>query len=737
MSAVKKSLFILSVLIFVVSCSAEQETAQTMDDAEVMHQSQNVTIYRDQWGVPHIHGKTDGDTAFGMGYAQAEDNFNQLELGFIMGIGRSAEVLGEEALLADWVVHSFENNELSIRDYENASPAVKALLDGYAAGINYYIETHPDLEVRLLNHIEPWYSLALIRRWYHLGGFLGRLRFSTEERTAAFEAINGEMLTMAQLEIPEYDPEDRKEFGSNSWAANGPKIEGTGSYLFINPHLPAFGIGQTYEAHMISDEGWNFTGYARFGYPVPYIGFNENLGWMSTDNFSNQEDSWIEHFDDPESPLSYRYGDGTRKATEWTGEIKIKGGEVRTVKYRKTHHGAVVAMRDGQFLSGMMARYDEPGWLDQWYNMGRAGNIDEFTKAIEPQAMQFGNIMYADRDANIWYIYNGAVPIRTEGFDWNTAVDGSNPDTDWKGYHTLYELPQVKNPVSNMMQNTNTTPFMVSMSESDAREENYPTYMVREGDNARSRNARRILHKHETFDFATWEYESLDTTMMEWNVSKPLIMGAYASTSAANPARAEKLAPVIEMLDAWDGVASLETPEPTIYVDWFEGLYRPKPRGYEASDEEIMVALEQAMDKLVEDWGTWQVTWGDMNRSQRPPLDASGNPIFDDNAKSIATPGVPSWSGGSQISFNIRREGLIRRYKTGGNSYTAIVDFPNDRSVKTNAKSVHVFGASADPNSPNNMDQAALLAAKMYKKAWLYLDDVKANAARSYHPGEE
>mgnify|MGYP000501219509 CR=1 FL=1 len=727
----------VSVLFLMASCGSEQSKQTIVEQQVDIHQSQNVTIYRDEWGVPHIHGKTDGDTAFGMGYAQAEDNFDQLELGFIMGIGRSAEVLGEQAVLADWVVHSFENNELSIRDYENARPAVKSLLDGYAAGINYYIETHPDLEIRLLDHIEPWYSLALIRRWYHLGGFLGRLRFTTEERTAAYEAINNTSMEMAQLEIPKYDPEDRKEFGSNAWAANGSKIDGTGSFLFINPHLPAFGIGQTYEAHMMSDEGWNFTGYARFGYPVPYIGFNENLGWMSTDNFSNQEDSWIEHFDDPENPLVYNYGDGTREATEWSGEIKIKGGEVRAVKYRKTHHGSVVAMRDGKFLSGMMARFDEPGWLDQWYNMGKAANLEEFTTAIEPQAMQFGNIMYADRDKNIWYLYNGAVPIRTEGFDWNTAVDGSNPDTDWQGYHTLSQLPQVINPVSDMMQNTNTSPFTVSMSESDAKEENYPTYMVREGDNARSRNARRILNSYEKFDFATWERESLDTTMIEWTVSKPMIMSAYESTAGENGARATKLAPVIEMLNNWDGVATLETPQPTIYADWRDGLYRGKPRGYKASDEEVIIALELAMDKLVKDWGTWQVAWGDMNRSQRPPLDASGNPIFDDNAPSIATPGVPGWSGGSQISFNNRRDGLIKRYKTGGNSYTAIVDFPLDKNEKTKSKSIHVFGASADPNSPNNMDQAKLLAAKQYKPAWLYLDDVKAGAARSYHPGEE
>jgi len=610
-----KQFFVTVPLLFLISCDETnnnpQENPLKKQDMKNTHRSQDVTIYRDEWGVPHIHGKTDGDTAFGMGYAQAEDNFAQLELGFIIGTGRAAEIMGEEAVISDWVVHSFENNELSKRDYETATPAVKALLEGYSEGINYYIEKHPNLERRLLNHVEPWYSLALIRRWYYLGGFLGRLEFSKEERKAAFEAINGIPMEVAQLEIPKYDPEDRKEFGSNSWAANGSKIDGDGSFLFINPHLPAFGIGQTYEAHMMSDTGWNFSGYARFGYPLPYIGFNENLGWMSTDNFSNQEDSWIEHFDDSENPLNYRNGDGFKTATEWTGEIKIKGGEVRTLKYRKTHHGAVVAKRDGKFLSGNFATYDQPGWLDQWYNMQLAGNIDEFTKAIEPLRMNFGNIMYADRDANIWYIYNGSVPIRNEKYNWNEPLDGSNPETNWMGYHSLNDLPQVKNPISNMMHNTNTSPFNASMSESDAKPENYPNYMVREKDNARARNARRILNKHEKFDFETWEKESLDTHMTEWALSKPLIMTAFANSSAINPIRTVKLSPLVDLLDEWDGIATLESVETTLYVDWYEEIYMKNPRGYVATEEEIVASLEITMDRLEADWGTWKVAWRD------------------------------------------------------------------------------------------------------------------------------
>lgn len=712
-----------------VACSEQQH--------ESSDQSQNVTIYRDAYGVPHIHGGTDGDAAFGMAYAQAEDNFAQLELNFILAVGRSAELFGEEALLSDWVVKAFEISEFSRRDYENAQPSTKALLDGYAAGLNHYLLKNPNVKPRLLTQFEPWYPLALIRRMYYTGGFLGRLGFTPSERQAAFEAINGRSLTTAQVAPLEMDPVAQSSFGSNSWAANGPKIEGTGSYLFINPHLPAFGMGQVYEAHMLSDQGWNFTGYSRFGFPLPYVGFGENLGWASTNNYGDQEDAWIEHFGAGEHPLDYRYGDGFRRATAWQGEIRVKDGGVKKVKFLKTHHGPVVAMRDGKFLSARLATYEEPGWLDQWHAMSRAQNFDEFVTAVSPLKMQFGNYMYADRESNIFFVYNGAFPKKDEKYDWNNPVDGSDPGTEWQGYHALDEIPQVLNAESHFIQNTNTTPFMTSMSRSDPKPDDFPAYMVREGDNARSRNARRILTQHDMFDFTTWERESLDTTMIEWQVSKPLLFTAFEAVCNNDPTRAESLEPVMAVLAAWDGTATLEAVAPTVYADWYEAAFLSRQNQRTPSSEEMISTLEQVVTRLIQDWGGWRITWGQINRAQRPELDQKGVPQFCDTCDSIATPGVPGWSGGSHISFNGRLPGVKKRYMRGGNSYTSIVDFPKDKAERLQAKSIHVFGASVDNQSPHNMDQAKLLARKEYKTAWFYLDEVQNNAVRSYQPGQE
>lgn len=727
---IKKITTALIVSLALTACDSQKSNFR--DD-----QSQRVTIYRDAWGVPHLYGETDGDAAFGLAYAQAEDNFTQLELNYISALGRSAELFGERTLLADWVLHSFEVVELSKRDYENASPNIKALLDGYAAGLNHYLAKNPDVKPKLLTSFEPWHPLALIRRMYYVGGFLGRLGFSTTDRQLAFEAINKMTIKSSQVELNTLDVLAQQGKGSNSWAANGNKIAGEGSYLFINPHLPAFGMGQVYEAHMLSDAGWNFTGYGRFGFPLPYVGFNENLGWASTDNYGDQEDAWIEHFGGSDDPLEYRYGEGFRKAKTWQGTIKVKDGDDRSVTFMKTHHGPVVAIQKGKYISARLATFDEPGWLDQWYNMGKAQNLAEFLEAVRPLKMQFGNYMYADREKNILFVYNGAFPKKDPQFNWLQPVDGSDPRTEWDGYHSMADIPQVLNPVTQYMQNTNTTPYLTSHSDSDPKEGDFPSYMVREGDNARRKNASRILQARETFDFEIWESESLDTTMQLWKTDQSIIINAYEITKTTNPERAARLEPVITLLRQWDGVATLTTVEPSLYTEWAESLFANRDNKTKEDPEKVMASLDEAVKRLINDWGDWRVPWGEINRSQRPKLDERGNPIFCDECPSLATPGVHSWSGGSQIAWNVRQKGLKKRYKTGGNSYTAIVDFPNNPDDPVKSKSIHVFGASANPTSPHNMDQAALLAAKKYKPAWLYLKDVIANAKKSYHPGEE
>jgi acyl-homoserine-lactone acylase len=216
---------------------------------------------------------------------------------------------------------------------------------------------------------------------------------------------------------------------------------------------------------------------------------------VSTDNAADLVDVYSERFDDPSRPLAYRYGGSYKIATSHTEEILVKtatGLEKRTFKMVRTHHGPILGEQDGKKLAIRMAKFENDGWLREWYLMTRARSVAELKRAIAPLNMLFGNVMFADKNGDTFYLYNGAIPVRDPKFDWKKPVDGSDPATEWKGYHTMDELPQLTNPKTGWMQNCNGTPFLLT-SEGNPDAKNFPSYMVQEGDNPRHENSRRIL----------------------------------------------------------------------------------------------------------------------------------------------------------------------------------------------------------------------------------------------------
>ena len=408
----------------------------------------SVTIYRDRYGVPHVYGPTDASVVFGLAWAQAEDNFEHLEDNFIRSLGRAAEVHGEAALHEDQIARALEIPRLSREEYERATPRMRTLYDAYAAGLNLFLERRPGVKPRLLQRFEPWYPLALMRFKYYQGEFIG------------YAGLNPKDLRVAVAETPEKLAE--RPQGSNAWAVAPGRSASGRALLLINPHVSFLGVGQYYEAHVHSEEGWSFSGVGRYGLPLLYMGHNEALGWAHTDDYPDFGDLYLETFDDPARPLSYRYGDGYRTAVQWTEEVRVKtadGVETRRFTFRKTHHGPILSEQEGKPVAVRLAKLEEGGWLDQWYEMNRARSLAELKEALRRGAIPYMNITYADRDGNIFYVYNGAVPRRSTKFDWRRPVDGSDPETEWQGYHAFDELPQLTNTASGFVQNCNSTPF--------------------------------------------------------------------------------------------------------------------------------------------------------------------------------------------------------------------------------------------------------------------------------------
>ncbi len=697
-------LLVVVVTIFLSSARADEQNS----DGSLAKLASTVTIYRDTYGVPHVFGRTDASTVFGFAYAQAEDNFWRVEENFILALGRGAEVYGARALEEDRLNRALEIPRLAREEYARLNPHMRSLCDGFAAGFNYYLQRHPEVRPRLLTKVERWYTLAFIRYNYFQNGF------------ARDRNLRGGGLQTASI-----DNDLKEHTGSNGWVV-GPSRSASGhAMLFINPHLPFFGPGQVYEGHVHSDEGWNFTGYTRFGFPLPYDGHNENSGWVSTDNAADLTDVYLETFDDPARPLAYKYGNGYRLATERVEEIRVKTGdgfEMRKFTMRKTHHGPIVGERDGKLISLRMAKFESDGWLREWYDMTRATSLAALKKAMTPLNMLFGNVMYADRQGNTWYLYNGAIPKRDPRFDWTKPLDGSDPATEWQGYHTIDELPQLTNPETGWMQNCTTTPFLLT-SQGNPDPKQFPKYMVQESDNPRGAISREILSSRRKFTFDEWTRVAFDTRVMSAGKVVEALLFALKQkndSSVSTP----RLREVYDELARWDLRSRSNSVAMTIFSLYHERRSREEKQG-------ALERLVDVLDTLERDFGTWKVAWGELTRLQR--RDESKGEEFQDARPSLAVSGVNGNDGAVFTFYAAPISGQKRRYGVAGGTYISVVEF----APKVRALSIHTFGASGDPKSRHFMDQSALYARGEFKPAWLTLEDIRANLESSYHPGEE
>ncbi len=711
--------------------------AQTPDPAAA-RMARSVTIYRDTYGVPHIFGPTDAACVFGLMYAQAEDNFWQLEEDYIRALGRAAEIHGERMLQNDLALRAFEVSRRAQEEYRQLDARTREMLDAFAAGVNFYLATHPQVKPRLLSGFEPWFPLAFERaaasRAFGRAGLRPR-EVSLGTRLDAPAAPPTED-QLAELRAEFFAAE--ADLGSNMWAVRPSKSASKRALLLINPHVGFFGGGQRYEAHLHSKQGLNISGFAILGTPYIRSGFNAHLGWSLTNNYADTADLYALTFDDPSNPLAYRYGAGHRTAVEWTEEVRVltdKEMETRQYRFRKTHYGPIVAARDGKPLAMRVARMEEGGASAQRFAMGRARSLAEFRAALARRSLTGSNFIYADRKGNIQYVHGNAIPRRAAKFDWTKPVDGSDPETEWQSYHALEDLPQILNPASGWVQNCNSTPFLTT-SEGNPAKENYPAYMAPEEDTPRAQSSRRILSAKEKFTFDEWTRAATDTYVMRAESELPGLLALWEKFATADAPHAEKLRPVINELKAWDRYSTLDSVPTTLFILWLQGtLVRDEEEpGEAAATQQDEFAKLRVLENVVADleakFGTWRVAWGELNRLQR--RHTGGEEPFSDEKPSLPVRGGPS-PAGMVFTFNAPPvKELKRRYGVSGNSYVAVVEF--GRTPR--ALSIVTFGHSPDPDSPHYFDQAPLYARGEFKPAWFTLRDIKRNLERAYHPGE-
>jgi acyl-homoserine lactone acylase PvdQ len=538
--------------------------------------------------------------------------------------------------------------------------------------------------------------------------------------------------------------------GSNEWAVAPSRTADGRAMLLVNPHQSFFGVERYLEIHLHSDEGLVFSGLTRFGFLLPYMGNNDRLGWTYTDNFADISDLYLEIFDDSDDPLRYRYGDERRTAETWTETVQVKVGGAtdagaatgeRTLRFWKTHHGSIVGVDDeSRPLAVRIAKLEEGGWLDQLDAMIRSRSLAEFRAAIARLGVPYMNTMYADADGNIWYIYNSAVPRRDPSFDWRRPVDGSDPRTEWGDYHPLEDLPQVLNPPSGWLLNTNSSPMVATDSVPYALDD-FPPYMIYDDeDNWRARSSRRVLEGLDKVTFDDFARAVLDTRLSFADSILPVIASQWERLQAAEAAEVPAvLAPgapsraavgdAVARLLAWDRVADIGSVETTWFVISLERWFADSRSGVAQGPFSHLEPLAATLAGLEKDHGRTEVTWGEISRLQRPPSQDPDD--FSKDLPSLPVAGAPSAVGSVFVFHTVPFTSTDVRHGVHGNSFVKVIEF----GPQARGRSVLVFGQSGDSESPHFFDQAPLYSERRFKPAWFTREEVEANATRSYRPG--
>jgi len=695
--------------------------------ARLRSEAAQVTITRDDWGIAHVKGHTDAQAVFGMVYAQAEDDFNRIEMNYLTALGRVSEAEGEATVVQDLRARLYiDPADLQAR-YASSPSWLKALMDGWADGLNFYLATHPKTTPKVLRHFEPWMALSFTEG--SIGGDIESISLPDMARFYGWPKF-------AALAPPDGEPT-----GSNGIAIAPANTKAHHALLLINPHTSFYFRA---ELQMTSDAGLNAYGAATWGQFFLYQGFNDHLGWMHTSSHSDAVDRFLETIVHQDGRLFYRYGAALRPVAVSSVTISYRkpGGDMgaKTFTIYKTHHGPIVGKNaDGRWISEAMM-FQPVAALEQSYELTKAQDYRSYIKVMELKANTSNNTVYADSAGNIAYLHPQFIPRRDDHFDYTQPVDGADPKTDWQGLHALNEAPHLLNPGTGWIENTNNWPYSVSGAASPKRAD-FPRYMDTAGENMRGLHAVALLNGKTDFTLASLVTAAYDSGQPGFDILIPHLLAAYDGTPATESLKAS-LAEQIKVLRAWDRRWSGNSIATTLAVYWGEALWReadqtPHSSGvsvYDAvlartSPAHMLHALAKAADQLTKDFGTWRMPWGEVNRVQRLSDDIA--PRFSDAMPSLPVAFTSAQWGSLASISGPTMAGVKKRYGDTGNSFVAAVEF----GPKIRAVAVTAGGESGDPTSVHFNDQARRYSTGALREVRFYPEQLVGHTERSYHPG--
>ncbi|MGD0189613.1 MAG: acylase [Rhizomicrobium sp.] len=653
----------------------------------------HVRIRRDEFGVPHILGQTDADVAFGFGFAHSEDDFATIQDAALASRGTLAATDGLKAATTDYLVHLLRVWETVDARYEtDLPPDVRRVIEAYADGVNYYGALHPDQVERGFLPVTGKDIVA---------GFVFKTPF-----------FYGLDKTLREIVNPHGDA---AETGSNGVAVAPSRASDGATRLLVNSHQPYTGPVAWYEAVLESAEGWHVAGGFFPGSPFMLHGHNAHLGWANTVNAPDLADVYrltINPANDNQYRLDGKWHDFEK--SDAAIRVKLFGPLVwtfhRDVLYAaqgpvlKTDHGAF-AIR----YAGM----NEVRQVLQYYRLDKANTLNEWRAAMSLQALPSINYIYADEKGNIGYVYNGEFPVRKPGFDWKHALPGDRSDLIWKTYLRFDEIPQLWNPRSGFVFNSNNTPFQATAPEDDLKPSAYsPTLGIQTNMTNRAYRALETFGADRSISGQAFRRYKFDISYSARSEVARMITGICSLDSSND----HDLAAAQSILARWNRTTDIRNrgaalavlmASPVIHAE-LEGLPKVRP----------IDSLRTAISTLKDHFGRLDPEWGQVNRIRRGTLDL---PIDGGPDTFRAVYGEPQPDGTLTAS--------------GGDTFIMFVTW--DRNGMLSSQSIHQFGsATLDARSPHFADQTPLFV-KMHTKPVLFTEDeLKGHIVEDYSPGQ-
>jgi acyl-homoserine-lactone acylase len=662
----------------------------------------NIKIARDKWGVPHIFAKTDAEVSYGLAWANAEDDFKTMQLTLLAGKGMVGKLKGKDGATIDYVVALLRCREVVEEQYEKTlSPEYKKLIEGYVAGINAYAAKHPE-EVLVKG------SFPTNTKEYTTGTVLSLSMISGVDAVLQ-KIFKGKVKTLEQF----------KAAGSNAMAISSSKTTDGSAYLAINPHQPLEGPVAWYEAHLCSEEGLNILGALFPGGPVVFVGANENLGWTHTVNNQDKVDVFQLEMN-PNNQKQYKFDGKWETLEEKTVKLKVKmGAFVLPVKKVAlwSKYGATIKTEQGVFSIRFSANQDIRG-VEQWYKMDKARNFSEFYKAMQMTAIPGFNTIYADKHDTIFYVSNGKIPLREQGFDWKNTIPGNTSKTLWTGFHPLKDLPQYTNPASGYLYNANHTPFNATGLKDNLQAKDFDQTMGYETiDNNRSIRFQEMFSEYDKISFEDFKQIKYDGQLPKNKLYFPGNIDAFFKLNSTENLDIQLL---IETLNAWNRKTDVDSKGAAIFVimaKYFtEELSKKRSESAsEISKEESIAGFRYVKNYMMQHFGRTDLTLGEIQKLVRGNIEK------------------PSWGLPDVITAMYSKP-----YKDGklkvvqGESYIGLVKFPKEGLPEI--ETVLNFGQSTHADSPHFADQMDLYLNKQTKKMTLDKAEVLRTAEKIYSP---